>query len=334
MEPTKEELFHAFNSAYRIKYHFEHDTPIGGGANGHVYKAVDIHRSVDVAIKIFINGRPPHGVERGWAITSRIVDPQIAPTSTIEFFSYDGADYVAVVSRFIPGRTIKQLFDWIEYKSASDRALVGEDMAKTLVPSLLEALEKCQRFGYGHGDLHEGNVMTFLTDVGPVFKFQAVLIDFDNASIKTEVHAATEKEKQMADVRLFRSRLGPNIIMDWNWGPFIAAVYQHYDSFKDLRFAHTLILEFIAAIKTRAISAESLHNQLKPLVTHATTGFQPKPLIDTLRTIAAASGNALIFEQAYNLLLRSATNPASWTSSVEITVVNDRKNTLYKEIFG
>jgi hypothetical protein len=148
MEPTKEELFHAFNSAYHTKYRFEHDTSIGGGANGYVYKAENVHRSIDVAIKIFINGRPPHGVERGWAITSRIIDPQIAPTSTIEFFSYDGADYVAVVSRIIPGRTIKQLFDWIEYKLASDRALVPYRPVKAPVPTTSKHIPSIRGHNY------------------------------------------------------------------------------------------------------------------------------------------------------------------------------------------
>lgn len=161
METPKEHLFHAFKSTYSTKYRFYQDDPIGGGAYGYVYKALDILRSIDVAVKIFIEGRAPHGAERAWNITSRIIDPQIAPTSTIEEFRCEETVYVAAVSHFIPGRSVKEIFDWADSKSASDRSLVAEDLAKTLVPSLLGILEKCHRLGYGHGDLHEGNVMTF-----------------------------------------------------------------------------------------------------------------------------------------------------------------------------
>lgn len=163
-------LFDVFCSTYDYKCKFDQKVPIGEGAYGVVYKATDIDREVEVAIKFFHDGIVPHGSDRGWAFTSRFMHQQIAPTYTIEqIMNKDGKIYKAVVSRLVPGHSLKEVFNWWNNQQPLDRARTAEDFSKTFLISLIEALEACHTHGFGHGDLHEGNVMAILKDYGMIW---------------------------------------------------------------------------------------------------------------------------------------------------------------------
>ncbi len=100
------DLLESFKLSFPSKYIFETDKTLGEGTYGAVFKATDVDRGIDVAIKIYHDGIAPSGSERGWIIASKIINPQIAPTHTIETFnSSRGKVCKAVVSRFIPGKS-------------------------------------------------------------------------------------------------------------------------------------------------------------------------------------------------------------------------------------
>jgi serine/threonine protein kinase len=79
-------LVEDFKKQYSSKDTFESDMALGYGAYGVVYKAKDNARDLEVVIKFYHKGAIPEGSERGWNLSSKTINRQIAPTYTIESF--------------------------------------------------------------------------------------------------------------------------------------------------------------------------------------------------------------------------------------------------------
>jgi hypothetical protein len=253
-------------------------------------------------IKLFHDGAVPEGSERGWHVTSKIIHKQVGPTFTIESFTEaKGLSYKAVVSRFIPGKSLRELFEKWNKEDEQYRKIISRDFSKTLIPSLLDVLEACHYSGFGHGDLHEGNVMVFPTNYGTQNKFSAVLIDFDNSSIKTELIATSEKEKIEKDIRLVK-RIINYIIMEWHWNREIEPVYKQFDAAADLNYAWKSALRFIQLIDDGEFDQAHIYEHIKPLTVRATGGLNIQPLLESYRNIAATMGQSALFEAAFNQL--------------------------------
>lgn len=111
-----------FFQKFGKKYELRQQNPIGEGHYACVFKAFDIDRKIDLAIKIFFDGIAPKGSERGWHITSSVIHNQIAQTSTIESFYSSSLrkDCKAVVQRFIPGRPLKSIIERFDSLEKND----------------------------------------------------------------------------------------------------------------------------------------------------------------------------------------------------------------------
>ena len=82
------------------------------------------------------------------------------------------------------------------------------------------------------------------------FAFTAVLIDFDNSSIKGIVFCSNEKEKIEKECRLFNCRVGPNILMNWEWYDEVISIFTSYSTMKEMKISFEIILQFISYQKS------------------------------------------------------------------------------------
>jgi hypothetical protein len=81
------------------------------------------------------------------------------------------------------------------------------------------------------------------------FAFTAVLIDFDNSSIKGSVFCSNEKEKIEKECRLFNFRVGPYILMNWEWYDEVISIFTSYSTMKQMKISFEIILQFISYLK-------------------------------------------------------------------------------------
>lgn len=130
-------LVEDFKRQYNSKYTFIGDKALGDGAYGVVLKARDIDRQLDIVIKFYHDGIIPHGSERGWHLSSQITHRQISPTYTIEKFVSNKKDYKAVVSRFVPGKSLKQVFSFCNSSSEKNKERIADDLAFSFLSSLI-----------------------------------------------------------------------------------------------------------------------------------------------------------------------------------------------------
>ncbi|HSH67279.1 MAG TPA: hypothetical protein VLB84_16155 [Bacteroidia bacterium] len=329
-------LLKDFKAKYSSKYEILSDKSLGDGAYGVVYKAWDIDRKLDVAIKFYHDGIVPEGSERGWNLSSKTINRQIAPTYTIESFISNETECKAVVSRLIPGKSLKATFNWWDIQNAENKQLIADDLVHTFLPSLLNVLELCHSLGFGHGDLHEGNVMIFSTGVHEKFHFDAVLIDFDNSSIQVEELCRTEEEKIEKDCRLFKNRLGRYIMMDWVWQEQVETIFTSYEAIKDFRIAFDIILKYITLIEKKNISEQTIIDILKYTLPYKMSGFVEKGVIDVLTEISIKAQIEKLFQDSLSKFNNELKKYENWQHEVEVTMTvnGSAKATLYNSFFG
>ena len=330
-----QQLLADFKHDYSHKYNFPPDNLLGTGAYATVFKAWDIDRNVDVAIKIFHNGAAPAGSQRGWKLTSRTIHPQIAPTHTVETFSAnDGTSCKAVVSRFIPGKTLRHVWDKFDTYDEPTRVIIADDFALSLISSLLEVLELCHTLGFGHGDLHAGNIMTFLNSQFEQYTFHVILIDFDNTSFKTELESLSEQEKIDSDIRAVK-RLIEATLSDWEWIDAVRILLPEYTSIKDLRIAYNKMLDFIKIIRKKQHTTKRLIDYFVDVLN--TMLFKnSKPILNAAKYIAGEAGITAEYEMAFELFEQDLKKYEFWHTSFEMEVYEHGglKTKVYNDIFG
>lgn len=330
------ELIQEFATYFAKKYKFYSLSPIGAGAYAEVFKAKDLYRDLDVAIKLYHGGTVPLGSERGWIITSKIINRQIASTFTIETFTCsDGQEYQAVVSRFIPGKSLNDVMDWYNQQTPDNRKIITDDLVHTLLPSLLSVLELCHSLDYGHGDLHGGNVITSFSDIRSRYVFNPVLIDFDNSSIKTTLSGTTEREKIAADCRMICDKamgLGRWVMLEWEWYPEVEDIWVRYETMRDYRIAFKHILWFVDLLKKNQLTKDKVNDILFSLANHMYT-FSHHNVIECLKRIADKAGVGVLFKSCYDNVLAQIGNESAVHVEVEIITDGHIKTQLYKSLF-
>lgn len=329
-------LLKDFKAKYSSKYEIVSDKSLGGGAYGVVFKANDLNRKIEVAIKLYHDGIVPEGSERGWNLSSKTINRQIAPTYTIEPFDSMGAECKAVVSRFIPGKSLKEIFTWCDKQEAAHKLMIADDLAHTSLLSLITVLELCHSLDFGHGDLHEGNIMVFPTDIREKYFFNVVLIDFDNSSIQVEELCTTEKDKIDKDCRLFKTRVGPYIILDWKWREQVTPIFSQYHDMRDFRIAFEILLPYINLIDAKKVDEKKIFDSLSQMMSYRMHGFVPKGLLDALKAVSKKAGLERLFQDSLDKFNVAVKNQDNWTHETEVIITENGhvKNTLYKGFFG
>ena len=227
-EASGEALLKDFKSVFGDRYAVTR--PLGSGASGRAYLATDMRRRIDVCVKLYRAGTPPSGSERDWYITSVIKHESLGDTFTIEDFRSDGRDCTATISRYIEGYSLSDvLFKLDSVPSERHRVLVVHLLA-IAAKDVCGAIQACHRHGFGHGDLHERNVIIKREGAG----LRAVVIDFDNATLGNTKDL--EIERFAKDIRSLRLLIG-QVTYGWKW----------HDAFQRLLDNHRSIAEFIGA---------------------------------------------------------------------------------------
>ena len=283
-------MFHDFSTQYAQKYTINNSDKIGEGAYGSVWKGNENFREIPVAVKIHHDGIKPKGAERGWTISTMVSHPQIAKTYTIEsFLNREGLECMAVVSQLVPGKSLKSIFGELNDLSPEDRELFQDDLAHSFVPSLLDILQFCHSRSYGHGDLHEGNIMVFITGLEVTYEFTAILIDFDNASIQTEKYCPTEKNKIEKDYSLLK-RILEYTLGEWSYYGYFEPLPLAYTKVSDLNMAWKKVLEFIRLSNKPGFYKPLIFSFLSTLIPLELTVEHLRPILNAIKAISINKG--------------------------------------------
>ena len=329
---TIEKLKQEFFTQFGHKYELVEDWTKEEGCYACVFKCIDKATGVPVAVKLFFEGIAPEGSKRGWHITSTIIHRQIAPTLTIETFKSKilKTDCQAVIQRFIPGKPLGKIFEWFnEIEGLPVFNNVLDDFGITFFPSLLEALNLCHGLGHGHGDFHPGNIIVFSVEDYERHSFNAVLIDFDNSSIKETLNKVSEKEKIRSDISLLK-RLYGSMFHQWRYYAAFKIIMDSYHSVKEINYAYSSAIEFIKCIKRKTVHKKSIDKMLAELPYPFI--FHTPPLINCLKTIAELD-NISEFNLCLDEYKKRASNINNWTHETSMTVIDQDVNTLYKGFF-
>lgn len=329
-------VFEDFSKAFGDKYDVKNSSHLGIGAYASVFKTRELARNIDVAIKEHINGITPENANRGWTISTVAKNPQIASTFTVETFEdRAGRTCQAVVTQFVPGKTLSKVLDKFLELKEEEKPIMIEDFAFTLVPSLFEVLSFCHRLGYGHGDLHEGNVMTHIRQIEVEFELNAILIDFDNASIETEIYKPDEISKIQADERLVK-RMIRNILNSWMHMPSVEKLLDGYLSVEKLKNTYNKLLSFIEISNLSVFTESSITIFLRNLLGMDLERKDFQPFIDSLAMVAKERNKSHEFccaleEFNKEFQLREETDDLS--TEMRIIQNFDMKKRIYGNIF-
>jgi len=329
-----EELKQEFFLSYKNKYTLLGDESLGEGHYACVFKAYDIDRNVEVAIKIFFKGITPKGSERGWHITSSVIHNQIAQTNTIETF-YSALlkrECKAVIQRFIPGKTLNSLLNKFD-KLAKGKGYqtILNDFGLSYLISLLEVLSFCHNQNFGHGDCHDGNIMVFLESHETRNIMSVILIDFDNSSIKQSLNSNTEKEKIESDIGLFKYFF-KKAFYDWKYYTSVSIMFESYDSIREFQISYSIVSDFISFCIKGGKSKEGIKKILEKLP-HPFMGFNYFSTIESLQSISEIENIEETFEEALEEHKKAILNPINWEHEVSIEVFEDGITNIYRDLF-
>lgn len=243
------EAYEHFQLAFKNKYLIDCRL-LGAGAYGKVFRGFDNIRKIPVCIKFFIHGSPPKGADRDWHITSKIKHLNIADTFTIESFktSETQRDCVAVISRFIEGKDLGEVFDKIKKSKKEIAFIQKEQLLKNVIPDVCDALIECHRNGYGHGDLHKRNIIVCKVPEKADGTLKGTVIDFGNASFSPDSFNNSEEERRKSDIRALRRIVGC-VTVDSKWHEAIQDVLQPCDSPTSFKEALKRSLLFLGDIE-------------------------------------------------------------------------------------
>lgn len=331
-----QKLFTEFRGTFKHKYTFADTIPLGTGQDVVAYKGFDIDRQVNVAIKIYLKGEPPVGSERDWKFTSGTIHPQIAPTFTIESFkASDGNIYKVVVARFIPGETLRKLLQGMYDCTAELQLQVANNIAKSLIPSLLNAIEVIHTLCFGHGDLTDGNIMTFLTSDEPEFTFAVVLLDFDNnAPSRWTGETMTDKEMMESDIRSLKQIIRDSI-QPLGWADTLQPILDGYENIKRLKMAYHFMLKHLRLIESQEHTVYALNELFKELYIDLGPHYY-EPLMEAIRNLSVHFN----LEDSYNLghdqFLKNKSDYDFQRRERKMTVYKDigPLSDFYRKIYG
>ncbi|RQO64864.1 hypothetical protein DBR43_31790 [Pedobacter sp. KBW06] len=319
------------------KYQVEEKDLLGFGSQAAVFKAKDLHRDIDVAIKIHYEGKAPLGSERNWTISSIVNHHQIAHTYTVESFSTSrGKNCIAVVTRFIPGKSLNHIWDHYEKLTDFQKEIITEDFVYSLVPSMLEILEFCHKLGYGHGDLNSGNVMFFISEINKRYHFTAILIDFDNATGKDELSYESEIEKIAADYPKLRQLIN-GTLCDWFYRAPVMELFDAYDNVQNFRIGYTKMISFIEIIQKPYCTTASILQFLKTLLPLELPRDILRPILNCLEKVAEMKNKLEDFKYAlkdFDVELQTYEELADLRMEMTVIEHSDIKYEIYTKMFA
>jgi len=326
-----EALKHEFFKEFKNKYSPEGYKHLGTGAYGFVFRCKDLMRNIDVAVKLYMEGFAPQGSIRGWQLTSLNIHNQIAPTFKIESFKSKALniDCTAVVQRYVPAKSLKQLYEFFDSVEKEDNFQdVLDDFAFGFVPSLLDVLRFCHSQGFAHGDFHEGNILALPIDIEVHQLFQAILIDFDNSSFDKELKSQSEKEKIASDLRLLL-RLYDGGLHQWRYYEQVKTLFTDYKSAMELYTAYQFVIDFIKLIKYKKASKEQIFKLLKKLPLPM-LGFNSSSTIKVFKAIATLEKIDVIFNECLAIYIKAITNVGNWEHEVTMIKTEGKTISQYK----
>lgn len=331
----KEILKEEFLLKYKDKYELINEFDLGKGSYAFVFLCNDIQRNIEVAIKLFFEGIPEKGTERGWKITSTVMHNQIAQTFTVEpFYSKKlKKECVAVIQKFVPGKSMKQInkhFDIIQHQPYFQKVLNG--FALTYVNSLLEVVCFCHSQGFGHGDLHSGNIIAFIEEHPTKFPIRAILIDFDNSSFKSETTALSEKDKMENDIGLFKYFFSHSF-HQWKYYDPIIEMFRDYNKISEYKLSYSIVSKFIDLILNNKTSVNDFE-QLLTTLPHPMMGFHNPYTIKCLRSIAIIDNLGNNLESAIDSYLQKIKNLDNWNTTLTIEYLDHDVTEVYRKMFS
>ncbi|CAM3007309.1 protein kinase family protein [Flavobacterium frigoris] len=335
LKEKKEFLKQEFLEVYKDKYKLINDFDLGEGCYAFVFLCKDIQRDIDVAVKLFFDGVPEEGTKRGLKITSTFIHNQIAPTYTVEpFYSKNlKINCIAVVQKFVPGRSMKQInkhFDLIENEPHFQKVL--NDFALTYVNSLLEVICFCHSQGFGHGDLHSGNIIAFIEEDPIKFPIRAILIDFDNSSFKSETIDLSEKAKMENDIGLFKYFFSHSF-HQWKYYDPIIEMFRDYNNISEYKLSYSIVSKFIDLILNNKTSANDFV-QLLTTLPHPMMGFHIPHTIKCLQSIAQIDNLTTNLQTAIDLYIQKIKNENNWNSTLTIEYLDHDVTEVYRKMFN
>ena len=331
-----QQLFSEFREAFKEKYEFREEESLGSGQDVIAYKAFDIDRQVDVAVKLYLEGVPPVGSERDRKFTSGTIHPQIASTFTIESFkASDGQTYKVVVARFIPGKTLTKLLEGINDCDEELQIEIATNMADFLIPSLLNAIEVIHSLNFGHGDLTANNIMTFLTNEYPGYGFFVVLLDFDNNAPSTHTgEQYTNKDMIESDIRQVKN-LMEEITRFLPWADILGKLLNEYNQIRPLKSAYNFLLAYLKLIKRDEHTTYNLSELFKTL--YLELGSQSSgPVMTAIKEVAKLNGLFDGYNLGYDQFEKSKKAYDFQRQQLETTIYDDMGpiSEFYSKIFG
>lgn len=330
----KEILKQEFLSIYKEKYEIISDFELGEGSYAFVFLCKDIQRKIEVAVKLFFDGVPSEGTNRSWEITSTIIHNQIAPTFTVEpFYSKKlKLNCSAVIQKFVPGKSMKCInkhFDEIENEPHFQKVL--NDFALTYLNSLLEVVCFCHSQGFGHGDLHSGNIITFIEEHPTKFPIRAILIDFDNSSFKSKTAILSEEGKMENDIGLFKYFF-THSFHQWKYYEPIIEMFKDYNKISEYKLSYSVVSKFIDLILNNKTSVNDFE-QLLTILPHPMMGFHIPYTIKCLRSIATIDNFAINLESAIDSHIQKIKNTNNWKTELTIEYLDHDVTEVYRKMF-
>ena len=187
MNATQDQLvLDAFNNRHGSKYQTR--GVLGSGNNGICYEALEIASQVPVAVKLSSYGLDVAG-QRDFRVP-RLLGPtrRVAALHTIQPFNVGKLTHYGVVSQLIRGVTLERFIEGLALvpfdrgtESDRDFALMA---LRDLAGTLCDGVEAMHQAGFGHGDLHERNVLVSAGNPRGWPNIEATLIDLGNASVR------------------------------------------------------------------------------------------------------------------------------------------------------
>lgn len=323
-----------FLSHYKDKYQLSSELELGEGHYAFVVLCKDLQRDINVAVKLFFEGIPSKGTERGLKITSTVTHNQIASTFTVEpFYSKKlKIECLAVVQKFVPGKSMKQInkhFDIIENEPHFQNVL--NDFALSYINSLLNVISFCHSQGFGHGDLNSGNIITFIEDHPTRFPVKAILIDFDNSSFKSETASLSEQGKMENDIGLFKYFF-KYTFHQWKYYEPIYKMFNDYSNVSDYKISYGVVSKFLDSILTNKITIDDFEEVLNKFL-NPNIGFNIQKTIKCLKSIAIICGCTNNLESAISEFLVKRAEIEELESTFPIEYLNHEVNLEYKKIF-
>ncbi len=283
-------LLSAFNRFLGERYKI--DRKLGSGVSGVVYLGKDAMRNIDVAIKLYRIDNLRY-VRRHWCLTSTFKDLHLNDTYTVEtYHDNSGMRRLACISRYVVGKSLGEFVCGIRNLPNEEQKSVRGVLLRDVGVELCTALQWCHQNGFGHGDLHNKNVMVSTPQRrGAQNKVDVILIDLDNASYQPE-DSLDEDSLIRSDVDSLKTNL-LSLVWESQWNAILRRhinecidVHQVQNAYEDFL---KIFEQSVAIRSTETSTPDSWVDQVKSLMRMDILTGKRSALWDALKLLAMES---------------------------------------------